>query len=238
MPQGRMLSKKISNDENVAQLSLPATLLYTWMIPHLDQKGRIYGDIWTLKSIVPYISELTPRRIRSCIDEFIDKDLVWYYGNDHKYLEFKGFDKNQTIHPEREAKSTIPGHDENMTKTPSDHQESKVNKSKVNKKLFSFESIYERYPKKVGKKQAERHFYSSIKTEEDFVNMNLALDNYLKSERVFKNYIQNASTWFNNWADWINYKEDICSKCKGNGKFSHPVTGYEVMCDCPKGKSL
>lgn len=116
MPKGRMLAKKISQDERIAKLSLPSTLLYTWCIPHLDQAGRMFGDIWTLKSIVPHIKELTPQTIQKCVKEWVDADLVYYYGNGNlKYIEFKGFLKNQTIHSDRESPSVIPGPSELMS---------------------------------------------------------------------------------------------------------------------------
>jgi len=66
-----------------------------------------------------------------------------------------------------------------------------------------FDDIWSNYPNKVGKKAAQAHFTASIKTEKDFEDIKIALENYLKSERVSKGYIQNASTWFNNWQDWI-----------------------------------
>ena len=66
-----------------------------------------------------------------------------------------------------------------------------------------FEQIWTLYPSKIGKKRAENYFYSSVQTEEDFEKMKIALENYKRSERVKNNFIQNASTWFNNWRDWV-----------------------------------
>jgi len=66
-----------------------------------------------------------------------------------------------------------------------------------------FEQIWTLYPSKVGKKRSEKYFYSSVQTEEDFEQMKLALLNYKASKRVRDGYVQNASTWFNNWKDWI-----------------------------------
>lgn len=97
-----------------------------------------------------------------------------------------------------------------------------------------FDEVYLKYPNKVGKKLALQHFQASIKTDQDFQDIQVALKNYLGSERVQKGFIQNASTWFNNWRDWLNYKETLCSKCKGKGIFTSS-TGYEIVCDCPKG---
>ena len=80
-------------------------------------------------------------------------------------------------------------------------------KGKGNKVIYiggvHFEQIWTLYPSKVGKKRAEKYFYSSVQTEEDFGNMKKALNNYKLSKRVKDGYVQNASTWFNNWSDWI-----------------------------------
>jgi rubrerythrin len=72
---------------------------------------------------------------------------------------------------------------------------------------YAFNKVYAKYPSKVGKKAALRHFNASVKTEQDIENINKALDNYLKSKRVQEGFIQNASTWFNNWQDWLDTSE-------------------------------
>jgi len=66
-----------------------------------------------------------------------------------------------------------------------------------------FENIWKEYPSKVGKKQALKHFINSIETKEDLKLIYQALDNYKRSKRVKNGFIQNGSTWFNNWRDWI-----------------------------------
>lgn len=132
MPRGRMLNKKISQDEKVARLSLEATLLYTWTIAFLDYRGRIYGDLWTLKSIVPHIKEITPRKISKIITEWVVNDLVIYYGNEkQKYLEFKGFLRNQTLREGREAESEIPAPTPAELQQNSELMTAKVKISKV-----------------------------------------------------------------------------------------------------------
>jgi hypothetical protein len=79
----------------------------------------------------------------------------------------------------------------------------KESKPKAMDMMPHFENIWAKYPSRVGKKHAERHFIASVKTQEDLENIKKALDNYLQSERVQKGFIQNGSTWFNNWKDWI-----------------------------------
>jgi len=99
-----------------------------------------------------------------------------------------------------------------------------------------FEKLYEAYPKKVGRKAAERYFKASVKTEQDIKDIYKALEHYLRSKRVANGRIQDAKTWFNNWPDWINFTEDACKKCNDTGKFTS-ITGYSTVCDCPAGKS-
>ena len=70
-----------------------------------------------------------------------------------------------------------------------------------------FLELWNKYPNKDGKTQAYKHFNSSVKTKEDWLAINTALTNYLKSERVNNGYVKNGSTWFNNWRDWVDYIE-------------------------------
>ena len=70
-----------------------------------------------------------------------------------------------------------------------------------------FDHIWEKYPSRIGKKSALRHYKSSVKTEKDCLDIHKALENYLSSERVKRGILQNGATWFNNWRDWIDYHE-------------------------------
>jgi hypothetical protein len=116
--------------------------------------------------------------------------------------------------------------------------ESKVKESKekyIVQQTFDFESIWLKYPRRVGRKMAEKHFEASVKTKKDFEDLSKALANYLSSKRVAEGFVQNGATWFNNWRDWIDYKEEMCKKCKDKGSFQS-ATGYTILCECPAGK--
>ena len=67
----------------------------------------------------------------------------------------------------------------------------------------NFDSIWEKYPRRVGKKKSQRFFDASVKTPEDMVRIETALSNYKKCKRVADGFIQDGSTWFNNWQDWV-----------------------------------
>lgn len=72
---------------------------------------------------------------------------------------------------------------------------------------LDFESIWQRYPRKVGKQDAIRFFKKSVSTPSDWLEINKALDNYCKSDRVAKGFIQDGSRWFRNWRDWAEISE-------------------------------
>jgi hypothetical protein len=74
---------------------------------------------------------------------------------------------------------------------------------------YDFSLIYAKYPKKLGRKAAERHFNTSVKCDEDWEKICLALANFLDSKMAKGDlqFIPHASTWFNNWQDWVEYKE-------------------------------
>ena len=66
-----------------------------------------------------------------------------------------------------------------------------------------FEQLWGRYPSRTGRKEAERHYRSSVRTPEDEAAIEVALTNYLGSGNVKRGYVKNGSTWFNNWRDWV-----------------------------------
>ena len=78
----------------------------------------------------------------------------------------------------------------------------KYTKRKKHPRLFEF--IWNLYPNKDGKKASWRRFCEDIRTKQDWKNIKSALVNYkdnLKRESWKKT--KSASTWFNNWRDWI-----------------------------------
>lgn len=104
-----MLRRKISQDEDVAKLSLKAAFLYTWLIPHADVKGRLYGDTLFIKAnIIPHVDEIKVAGIKKLLIEIAKNNLICYYGDKVKYIQLRGWKSNQDINEGREAKSEIP----------------------------------------------------------------------------------------------------------------------------------
>ena len=231
MPRGRMLSKKISYDERVAMLSIEAALLYTWCISHLDAKGRIYGDANIVKGIVvPYREEFTYDIIKKCIKEMenaINKEgvaLVLVYGDGRKYIQFMGFTKNQTIREDREAISEIPTPvktpEENGSlsgETPGQINIKQIKLKQININMSEFETLWNLYPRRDGKKEALKHFITSRKNGKTVNDIKKAINNYiahLKEEKTPLKYTKTGKVFFNNWEDWLDK-----DKIKKTGKY-------------------
>jgi len=73
-----------------------------------------------------------------------------------------------------------------------------------------FDLIWAKYPRKLGKKEAFRHFRASVKTEDDVTLIHSALDKFvaqMEKERRTPDKIPYGSTWLNNWHDWLEYED-------------------------------
>jgi len=80
-----------------------------------------------------------------------------------------------------------------------------------------FESLWLKYPRRLGKKEALRHYRASVLTDKDRADIECALDCYLKTKNVLAGdmqFIKHGSTWFNNWRDFVNYEEPKTEKEK------------------------
>ena len=111
MAEGRMLKKKISLNEALANLDNDThRLLFTWAIPHLDVEGRISGSPRVFKAAVaPLLDHITPAIVLEFFKDAHAKVLLIYYqaGSDW-WVEYPKFKDNQTLRENRESPSKIP----------------------------------------------------------------------------------------------------------------------------------
>lgn len=70
-----------------------------------------------------------------------------------------------------------------------------------------FAARWELYPNKDGRKAAARHWKASVKTSKDVQEFDRALSNYLEHLHVTGYRAKQGATWFNNWRDWVDWKE-------------------------------
>ena len=126
MARGRLLNKKISLSSRVNELPLPARILYTWMVPHLDVEGRMTGNPELIGQTVIPLTNYTPVKIDEWLDmmqgqrdDATGQGLIERYEvNGNQYLYMPGFDGEQSQRAfekgrrpawkEREAPSEVP----------------------------------------------------------------------------------------------------------------------------------
>lgn len=78
-----------------------------------------------------------------------------------------------------------------------------------------FEILWQLYPNKLGKKASLRHYNATVITPEDRESIHKALDNFIEyCKDKEPKFIQHGSTWFNNWHDWVDYKEPETEQTK------------------------
>lgn len=245
MARIRYLKPDFFKDEDLKNLSYEARLFYQGLWCQADREGRGEDRPERLKAeIFPYDDNIDAEKIMQALANCklsTAKPFIIRFGVDgERYFQIVKWHKHQRPH-HTEINSVIPPPPFLTDTTPLKHGESPMEKGmeKGMEKEYSarFNEVWSKYPNKLGRKQAERHYQASVKTFEDFTLINTALANYLASERVARGFVQNGSTWFNNWRDWIEYTETMCDKCKNTGHFINK-RGYKQSCECPKGKLL
>jgi len=111
MAEGRMLKKQISRSRRLGELkSDSARLLYTWILPHLDIKGRHEADPSVIKGeIVPRLESFNSKNIQAYLEDMHKVGLISLYRNDgDQFLQFRKFEEHQSLRPDKEACSRIP----------------------------------------------------------------------------------------------------------------------------------
>ena len=124
MASGRMVRNKICTSERVNALPIPARLLYTWMITHLDCEGRMSGNPLIVKQTVIPLTNYTIKQVDGWLDLMATQKspvsglglIERYEINGIKYLWMPGFvgeqgqgrDGKEPSWKSREAPSIIP----------------------------------------------------------------------------------------------------------------------------------
>lgn len=109
MAKARMLHKKISVSVQVNKLSLPARLLFTWMVPHADDEGKLKGDIEFIKAMIVPMTKWSFKKIKGYLIEMKDQELIYYWQeNDEWFIEFIKWKEHQYIQKDRFKSSDLP----------------------------------------------------------------------------------------------------------------------------------
>lgn len=215
MSRSRSLKPNFFKNEHLAELGLASQLLFAGLWTLADRAGRLEDRPLRIKAeIFPYQKEDVDRLLSglaSCAEPFICR----YEVSGKRYIQITNFEKHQNPHV-KEPESTIPAPDLSGASpvlnvlTPDSLNLTPLTLNPISPALpvpaRAFDQIWIKYPNKDGRKAAEKSFRASVRTHQDWLDIQNALPNYLQSDKVKEGFIKNGSTWFNNWRDWINYK--------------------------------
>lgn len=175
MANRRMLSKSISTSVQVNNLSLEAQLLFTWMIAHADDDGRLKGEPEYIKAIVFPMKEMTVKKVEELLKELKKQELIYYWEKfNKKYIEFPSWLSHQQIRKDRYTPSFLPpypSNNDNQSETTGRQQdyqqstqyseikdkENQMNKEEENAREKEYEgkplSLSEKYKEILSKKK-------------------------------------------------------------------------------------
>jgi hypothetical protein len=134
----RMLSKVISVSEKVNSLpDIFDMLLFTWLIPHTDDFGRMPGSPKKIKAlVVPMIDNKSTDDVENALHHLNDAGLIiWYIVNDTHYIQINNFEEHQTgLHKRTKSKipepfREVPGNSGKFQKVPSEQNRTEQNRT-------------------------------------------------------------------------------------------------------------
>lgn len=106
-----MLHKTISISMDVNRLPLPAKLLFTWMIPHADDEGRLRGEPEYIKATVVPMTKWSIKKIEQWLKEMEKVGLIHYWEhNNERLVEFVKWTDYQYIQKDRLKLSKLPSY--------------------------------------------------------------------------------------------------------------------------------
>lgn len=123
MAEKRMISKSISISEKVNLLpDIFDMLLFTWLIPHTDDFGRLTGSPAKVKALIVPMLEKTLRDVEASLSRLHEAELIiWYEINRDKYIQIINFEKHQQgLHKRTNPKypEYIPGNSGKFQEIP------------------------------------------------------------------------------------------------------------------------
>ncbi len=105
----RMLHSKISYSSQVNHLPEPAQILFTWMIAHADDEGRLKGDAETVKAAVVPMKHWSEKKVESYLEAIKKAGLIYRWQEKNEwFIEFVKWTDHQYIQKDRFKASTLP----------------------------------------------------------------------------------------------------------------------------------
>lgn len=223
MAQKRMIDKKISFSEQVANLPVEAQLIFTWSIPHSDDLGILPRSARSLKAMVVPMWDMTVEAFGNHLEAIIKQGLyqVYKHSDGEEYLRVTKFSQHQTLKKDRKPQTMLAGVDTweaaealgfhvEDDGNPREEKRSKVKRKEKNlltdEVEKNFELFWAAYPNKTAKKKAHDVWLKLQPTGALFAAITQGLEKAKRSAQWQKDggqYIPHPTTWLNQerWTD-------------------------------------
>lgn len=214
--RGRTIKPGFFKNEDLAKVDPLGRILFAGLWCLADRRGRLEYRPDRIKiEALPY----DKAKVTDLITDLAKLGFVEIYeANSKRYIQVTNFEDHQNPHV-REPESTMPAPDKHQSSTGiarpfplspyplSGHPISDASApSAPTAPEFDFDLVWRKYPKKIGRPEALRHFKATVKTPADWDAINLALEHYLaylNINQTDRKFIKHGSTWFNQWRGWI-----------------------------------
>lgn len=109
MAKARMLHKSISVSIQVNKMSSEARLLFTWLIAHADDEGRIHGECEYIRAVVVPLCNWSVKKVGKLLNEMLKTDLIiWWNIGEERFIQLKKWENHQQIRKDRFIPSKLP----------------------------------------------------------------------------------------------------------------------------------
>ena len=109
MAKARMLHKSISVSTQVNKMSVEARLLFTWLVPHADDEGKLHGECEYIKAVVVPMCKWSVRKVEKLLNEMVKADLIiWWNIKEERFIQLKTWENHQQIRKDRFIPSKLP----------------------------------------------------------------------------------------------------------------------------------
>jgi hypothetical protein len=178
--------------------------LFNFLADNCDHAGIWDVDMETMSFFVGFKVELG-----ELIDRFGSRIQILPGG---EQLFIPGFIEFQygELHPESKPHQSVISRlkDKGLWKGYTEGSDTPKDKDKdkdTEEANFSFEALYQKYPRKVGKTKGMAICHKSIKSQEDFTLLDRAIDAYrneIAREKTEPKFVKHFSTFMNCWRDY------------------------------------
>ena len=178
--------------------------LYIHLLIKANHKDGFYrgekvmrGQVYTGRKLLEKETGISQQSIRTSIKKLESTNhLTIDSTKQRSIITLKNYHKFQSSNHQTNQQLT---NDQPTT----NHKQECNNEKNVKKDFYE---LWEKYPKKDGKKKALSSYTSANKRGFTKNDVRMAMDNYLAKldrDKTENQFIKNGGTWFNNWEDWL-----------------------------------